>query len=166
MFFLFQAVPVCSSLGRTCYQNVSKKDDDCHISCNGLHADIDFNSVEISNNTKDHLALERLREAYKKYKATYVKNMFIDKDEELSVFGGMTIYKPSQKPYHALQLVQIYFDTATYDEIVKDVSVTLADQLGAIGGTMGLFAGFSFLSAVEVIYYFVKYMLELVKKKN
>ena len=84
VFFFFQAVPVCSSLGRTCYQNVSKKDKDCHINCNGLYADIDFNSVKISNNTKDHWVLERLKEAYKKYKAAYMKNMFIDKDEELS----------------------------------------------------------------------------------
>ena len=164
VFSFFQAVPVCFSLGRTCYQNVSKKDRDCYINCNGLYADIDFNSVEISNNTKDHLALERLSEAYKEYKAAYVKNMFIDRDEKLSL-DDKTRYKPSQKPYHPLQVVQIYFDTATYDEIVKDVSVTLADQLGAIGGTMGLFAGFSFLSAVEVLYFLLKYFLDLLLRK-
>ena len=64
-----------------------------------------------------------------------------------------------------LHLVQIYFDTATYDNIIRDVSVTLADQLGAIGGTMGLFAGFSFLSALEIIYYVVKYLISLVNRK-
>ena len=77
-----------------------------------------------------------------------------------------TRYRIMTKPYHPLQVVQIYFDTATYDEIVKDVSVTLADQLGAIGGTMGLFAGFSFLSAVELLYFLVKYFLDLLSRKN
>ena len=70
-----------------------------------------------------------------------------------------------RRPYQPLQIVQIYFDTATYDNIIRDVSVTLADQLGAIGGTMGLFAGFSFLSALEIIYYVVKYLISLVNRK-
>ena len=50
-------------------------------------------------------------------------------------------------------LVQIYFDTATYDEIERDVKVTLEAQLGLIGGTMGLLTGFSILSGVEILYY-------------
>ena len=86
--------------------------------------------------------------------------------EYLSDRFKKTEYKIRKQPYHPLQVVQIYFDTATYDEIVKDVSVTLADQLGAIGGTMGLFAGFSFLSAVELLYFLVKYFFDLLSRKN
>ena len=123
-----------------------------------------LNIAVISNRTKDNLVLERLREAYDEYKTSFVKNMFVDKDEELST-SYSTSYKTTRKPYHPLQVVQIYFDTVTYDEIVKDVSVTLADQLGAIGGTMGLFAGFSFLSAVEVLYFLLKYFLDLLSRK-
>ena len=55
-----------------------------------------------------------------------------------------------------MKLIQIYFDTATYDEIVKDVKVTLEAQLGLIGGTMGLLTGFSILSGVEIVYYIIK----------
>ena len=127
-----------------------------------MYADVDYHWVNISRYTKDYRLLEKLRNAYAEFKASNVENAFIVK----VVKGDDIEYKTTRKPYHPLQVVQIYFDTATYDEIVKDVSVTLADQLGAIGGTMGLFAGFSFLSAVEVIYFIVKYMLELVKKKN
>ena len=90
--------------------------------------------------------------------------MFLIKDEDLSTRDS-TRFKTARKPYHALQVVQIYFDTATYDEIVKDVSVTLADQLGVIGGNMGLFAGFSFLSAVEFFYFLVKYFLGFLSRK-
>ena len=50
-------------------------------------------------------------------------------------------------------MVQIHFDTATYDEIEKDKKITLEAQLGLIGGTMGLLTGFSILSGVEIIYF-------------
>ena len=69
-------------------------------------------------------------------------------------------------PYKPLRVAQIYFDTATYDAIVKDVSVTLAEQLGVIGGTMGLSAGFSFLSALEIVYFIVKYLFSLTKARD
>ena len=73
-----------------------------------------------------------------------------------------------------LKLVQIYFDTATYDEIERDVKVTLEAQLGLIGGTMGLLTGFSILSGVEIIYFAMKFFISLrltradlaMKKKN
>ena len=63
-----------------------------------------------------------------------------------------------------MQVIQIYFDTATYDEIERDVKVTLNAQLGLIGGTMGLLTGFSILSAVEIIYYFCKFFMSLKDK--
>ena len=62
-------------------------------------------------------------------------------------------------------MVEIYFGAATYDEIEKDVKVTLEAALGLIGGTMGLLTGFSILSAVEIIYYVIKFLWKLWRKK-
>ena len=58
-------------------------------------------------------------------------------------------------------MIQIYFDTATYDEIERDVKVTINAQLGLIGGTMGLLTGFSILSGVEIIYYLARFFMSL-----
>ena len=86
-------------------------------------------------------------------------------------------------------MVQIYFDTSTFDEIERDVKVlfinvnqcyrvlchnnllydllmfldqvTLESALGLIGGTMGLLTGFSILSGVEIIYYVIKFFFSL-----
>ena len=58
-------------------------------------------------------------------------------------------------------MVQIYFDTATYDEVESDVNVTLEAQLGLIGGTMGLLTGFSILSGVEIIYFAIKLFMSM-----
>ena len=46
-----------------------------------------------------------------------------------------------ESPYAPLQLVQIYFNTATYDEIGRGIKNTLETQISVIGGTMGLFTG-------------------------
>ena len=61
--------------------------------------------------------------------------------------------------YNQLQFYQIYFDTATFDVVERDVKMTLTGQLGLIGGTMGLLTGFSILSAVEILYYAAKFVM-------
>ena len=58
-------------------------------------------------------------------------------------------------------MVQIHFDTATFDEIERDKKMTLEGQLGLIGGTMGLLTGFSILSAVEILYFAIKFFFSL-----
>ena len=60
-----------------------------------------------------------------------------------------------------MQVIEIYFDTATYDKIERDVKVTVNAQLGLIGGTMGLLTGFSILSGVEILYYLAKFFMSL-----
>ena len=58
-------------------------------------------------------------------------------------------------------MVQFYFVPATYDEIERDRKLTLEAQLGLIGGTMGLFTGFSIFSGVEIIYFAIKFFISL-----
>ena len=64
------------------------------------------------------------------------------------------------------QVVQIYFDTATFNEIEKDRKVTVEAQLGLIGGTMGLFTGFSLVSGVEIIYFVVRFFFMSLKQNK
>ena len=76
------------------------------------------------------------------------------------LFSASTIEYPQ-----ALEVVEIYFGAATYDEIEKDVKVTLEAALGLIGGTMGLLTGFSILSGVEIIFYVIKFLWKLRRKQ-
>ena len=64
-----------------------------------------------------------------------------------------------------MEVVDIYFGAATYDEIEKDVKVTLEAALGLIGGTMGLLTGFSILSGVEIIFYIAKFLWKFRQKQ-
>ena len=60
-----------------------------------------------------------------------------------------------------IQLVKIHLATATFDQIEKDVKVTTEAALGLIGGTMGLFTGFSILSGIEIICHIAKFFMSL-----
>ena len=73
----------------------------------------------------------------------------------------MHIYNFSgeETPESTLNLVQIYFDTATFDDIERDKKINTEAQLGVIGGTMGLLSGFSIISGVEIIFFIFRSFL-------
>ena len=50
------------------------------------------------------------------------------------------------------------FATKTTNENVMSASVSTMDMISNIGGTLGLFSGFSILSAVEMAYWAFKYL--------
>ena len=65
-----------------------------------------------------------------------------------------------------MRYVRIYFDTPTFDRITKDRAAKFVDMLSAIGGTMGLLTGFSIISGVEIIYFAVKIIINLVMQNK
>ena len=176
MFFLLQKIiPPCQQEGRDCYSRLLGIENSCRVDCEGLYADVyfvkstiaeknedmslsqsdvEFVKLMIGKTNEDMIVLEPLMAAYKAFKEKQFKSMTILSNN----------YSTVPLPYHPLQVVQIYFSTATYDEIVNDVSVSLGDQISAIGGTMGLFAGFSILSAIEVLYFILKFVFSLMSK--
>ena len=55
-----------------------------------------------------------------------------------------------------MQIVNVQLGTPTFDEVERSERVTIEAALGLIGGTMGLFTGFSILSGVEIVYHLAK----------
>ena len=56
------------------------------------------------------------------------------------------------------------FDTPMFDIINRDRASKWEDKLSAIGGTMGLFTGFSIISGVEIIYHATKFIIKFLNK--
>ena len=83
---------------------------------------------------------------------TELKDPFVGRSLILSVSG-------KEVPDSTLELVQIYFDTATFDEIQKDEKIKFDAQISLIGGTMGLLTGFSIISGVEIIFFLFRLIL-------
>ena len=65
-----------------------------------------------------------------------------------------------------LRFVRIFFDTPTFDRVTKDRAAKFVDMLSAIGGTMGLLTGFSIISAVEILYFSGKQLVNILKRTN
>ena len=122
------------------------------------------------NQGKDLKKVQRLVKQYREYKAGYAQNIvFNPKLGSLSKYEisddktAFVVSPADTEDYPPLQLVQIYFDTATYDKIERGVKMTLTAQIGLVGGTMGLLTGFSILSAVEILYFATKIILSMRK---
>ena len=149
---------MCEPEGRECYLTkvMSQSFSSCSVSCTGLYADISFIKPSLTIRDENLDKLGKLQEEYKKYKRFVAENLVYDPRENL-----MT----RNVSFLPLRVVQIYFDTSTYDKIEKDQKVTLEAQLGVIGGTMGLLTGFSILSGVEIIYFAVKFFMRIIEKK-
>ena len=64
-----------------------------------------------------------------------------------------------------IELVQIFFDTATFDNIERDQKIKFDAQISLIGGTMGLLTGFSIISGVEIVAFLFKLIMVLRFKK-
>ena len=62
--------------------------------------------------------------------------------------------------------------TPVFDIVTKDKANKFVDMLSEIGGTMGLLTGFSIITAVEIVYFAVKIIVNFLngilpnKKKN
>ena len=60
------------------------------------------------------------------------------------------------QPQLKLHVVNIFFNSPTFDLITKDAKTTMMTQISVIGGTLGLFTGFSIMSGIEIIYFLIK----------
>ena len=103
---------------------------------------------------------------YRKFKEMNVKHFELNPSANSNAFGpkfgefeypclkSNPLYILGQQlAPSTLQLVQIYFDTATFDDIERDKKIKTEAQLSLIGGTMGLLTGFSIISGVEIIFF-------------
>ena len=113
-----QNVPTCSSNGRDCYEGYDKVDfSACLADCEGLYADIDHFNESVSETSNDKGYLDTMIETYESYKRSQIESFTVVHDEK-----GL---KTEPKPYQPLRVVQIYFDTATFDKIDRDVKVLM-----------------------------------------
>ena len=65
-----------------------------------------------------------------------------------------------------LRYVKIYFETPTFDRIEKDRAAKFVDMLSAVGGTMGLLTGFSIISGVEILYFCLKIVWNMILERK
>jgi hypothetical protein len=63
-------------------------------------------------------------------------------------------------------LVSVESPTDSITKSAREIRVTLIDQIGTVGGTLGLFTGMSILSMVEIGFFLVKFVMSFFKIKQ
>ena len=63
-------------------------------------------------------------------------------------------------------LVSVESPTDSITKSAREIRVTLIDQIGTVGGTLGLFTGMSILSMVEIAFFLVKFVRSFFKIKQ
>lgn len=110
-------------------------------------------------------------EIYLKNKERKLRNIVFDANTteggeiKRSVPFKFLFFSERSLPYN-LQVLMVGIGSATYDQIEYDLAFTLEGALGLVGGTMGLFSGFSVLSGVEIVFYLAKLIGKRFTKRN
>ena len=74
---------------------------------------------------------------------------------ENAVFQHKLRESPTYDAYEKdIAIVNFYFGKSTFWQFQRAENMTLADYIAQLGGFLGLFLGFSFISAIEIIYWF------------
>ena len=113
--------------------------------CTGLYADVE-KDYRFSNHPKIPKS-GSVYASYESYKRGFHKDVS---------YRTVPSY---EKRKSVLHWIRIYFSTPTYDRIIKDEKANFVTKLSVMGGTMGLFAGFSIISGIEMVYFFGKFSL-------
>ena len=158
---------LCTPAGFECYKNIQQDPTNCLIPCKGLYADVEKGEKILK--VEDLRIFDSLIEDYKRYKSGYTKEIYYS-----NPLASKYINKQKQKIFKKyfyvdyknqseLHFVHIFFATPTFDLITKDEKPNFVTKLSAIGGTMGLLTGFSLISAVEILYFFLKIVMNMIK---
>ena len=161
-----QNASFCSQDADFCIENVRKRQSDCKISCDGLYSVVWYQGID--HNMEYGQKFTQMTSEYHRYLNNYAENLVynsssgsLSKNFSKNSPTNFCFLSASPKGFPPLHLVQIFFVPASYDEIERDIKLTLEAQLGLIGGTMGLLTGFSILSGVEILYYIINFLMSL-----
>ena len=63
-------------------------------------------------------------------------------------------------------LISINFEGPEVLTVTKDAKITVPDMIGNIGGTLGVFVGFSFIGLLDYLIEFVQYLNRRLRRKG
>jgi len=165
--------PLCTAEDLDCVSSIDNKDNsECLQQCSGILVtsysqekinDRLSNTVNgmIEYMSKKYYDFSLLAEQFKGFETkSDIKDKIIKLSADYWKYKGFYNFSSQYKEYEHerpnLKYVKIQFNAPVFDKVTKDRSAKFADQLSAIGGTMGLLTGFSIISGMEIVYFAVK----------
>ena len=90
------------------------------------------------------------------------KNVNEDKNDAKTLFDIKSCKRLFSKD---VTIIEVQLMNKAYRKITQKLRVTFADQIGSIGGTLGLFCGFSFLAIVELLHWICIGIFKILNQK-
>ena len=125
-------------------RNYSLPSESCKIPCHGLYQDVEHVVEAVVETIK--LETPGMAQLMKEYQAFKRGNL----DDPVPYIKGLPFHwlqlltlSLGVEPPLELHIVNIFFNTPTVDQITKDAKTNIITQISVIGGTLGLFTGFS-----------------------
>ena len=155
----FPEVPLCELFGNKCFRDVvdtryKRLTGLCRNQC---LPDCEITEFTIKKTTNKRVFTSQLCNRYmkgseeeKKLICGYYEEKFDVKDPVMRALAVNPNYEPDGS---SIKYVRIYPEGKTTMKILMTATVTIIDMISNIGGTLGLFSGFSILSGCELIYW-------------
>ena len=169
---------VCNSAGNHCFYAKMQNETylaescDCYPNCN-------FNHYTY---TEKQLPIKASRECEKTKRGfVYAVPTIYDNIPYSTIVLEKLYNSPKGKPFDVSQqdppklirdlceemyekdfaIVEIKIEGQSFVKIRRSLRKTIGDKLGELGGTLGLFTGFSFMAVIEIIYWIIVILANL-----
>lgn len=146
-----QSLNICSAMGMNCFrnfvQNTSKDDDLAQLTC---FEACDFVKYSISSMT--NVAVD----AKKDYKQVFKKYFLKDLTPFMTKMNhNFTLDSYLEDRWKKVSIIHLNFDDPQVMNLGKHAKFSFSDKVGNVGGTIGMFLGFS---AFGLIDHFINYL--------
>ena len=150
----------CDALGTICYEKEiinGTRDMDlkdlCYESCKNVKYSMTVAETSYMN---VNMNMDNYGEEF--------LNHYLKSERLHSYFGKFdTMYDFLRPKFKKSSLVHINFEESKVFTVTKDAKITMPDMIGNVGGTLGVFIGFSFLGLLDVLIELVQYVQRKMK---
>ena len=152
----------CDTLGMICYEKAfanGTKDTKLKGSCYESCKNIKYSLIVLENAPIDKtLNMDKYGEEF--------KNFVFNPERLYSYLGlehGLGMEMDYKKRLQRMSIFHVNFEQSKVLNVIKDAKITLPDMIGNIGGTLGVFIGFSFLGLLDTFIEWMQYLHQKIK---
>ena len=158
----------CNTLGTICYETLMKNGTENligHGKCFEACQEFKYSLVLLEDLPMTD-ALKYYKSPNIEYFGDGFNNLFQRPEKLIQYRGFKTFYSPKaflEEKLKRATLVHLNFEELKVFTITKDAKITIPDMIGNIGGTLGVFIGFSFLGLLDDL---IEFFQNLYRRQN
>ena len=157
-------IKTCDTLGMICYEKTfanGSNNMDLKGSCYESCKNVQYSLILLENSLIDKtFNMDKYGEEFKSYTNTTDR---LDPYLGLNWYSGHLEQDFLNQRLKRMSIIHINFEKTKVWTVTKDAKISLPDMIGSIGGTLGVFIGFSFLGLLDTFIELIHYLQEKVR---